>query len=113
MAMTNSDKELIEEKFKSLHDLLNVKFTAIDANIKILISKQDKTNGRVNELEKQGVLNNEQHNTIGEILDRINNTYSNYTKRNIGFWLWFSEKPYRLITFIAILGAVAVGLGVV
>lgn len=99
MAMTKSDKELIEEKFKGLSDKMN-----------IMIAKQEITNGRVNSLEDNNILNGEQHKAISDILIKIEKTFDGYKKKNIGFWLYFSEKPMRLITFASLLVGAVIAL---
>jgi len=107
MAMTKSDKDLLAEKFGDLHRLLDVKFDSIDEKMATMIKKQEITNGRVNKLEDNMILNGEQHKALADVLIDIKNTLSDYKKKNIGFWLYFSEKPMRLITLGSILtGAV-------
>lgn len=109
MAMTTSDRELMDEKFHSLHIVIK----GLGDKMETMIAKQNITNGRVNKLEDSHLLNGAQHQSISDILIEIKDTLSDYKKRNIGFWLYFSEKPYRLVTFAALLVAAVLGLGVI
>ena len=109
MAMTKGDKELMDEKFRGLSILIN----GINDKMEVMISKQDTTNGRVNRLEDNHILNGEQHKALTDILVDIKDTLGSYKKRNIGFWLYFSEKPMRLITLVALITGAVVGLNII
>jgi hypothetical protein len=50
--MTGEQKELIEEKFKGVHALIQANFDVISVDLDYIKKAVDKTNGRVTNLEK-------------------------------------------------------------
>jgi len=50
--MTPEQKELIEEKFKGVHALIQANFDVISVDLDYIKRAVDKTNGRVTSLEK-------------------------------------------------------------
>lgn len=76
--MTKDEKELIDEKFKGLHTLLNARFENIDDRLDRIETQTTKTNGRVNELEKKElthIMTCPQTKKIEDINTRLEDVY--------------------------------------
>lgn len=87
--MTKDEKELIDEKFKVLHTLLNARFENVEDRLERIESQTTKTNGRVNELEKKELthtLNCPQAVKIDDINKKLEDVYfvAKYPKLFIG-----------------------------
>ena len=92
--MTPTERDLIIGKFSDLTTLMNAHFDATNTSIDTMLKKQDITNGRVNKLEHWKTEHYTCENKSNELAKKLD-------KGNVGFWLWFSEKPFRL-TIIAV-----------
>ena len=91
--MTDSEKELLEEKFKGLHLLINARFENVDDRLDRIEAQTTKTNGRVTELEKREIKHFAACPNIPIIED---------IEKRLGFWSWFNT-PFRIAIFFGLI----------